>query len=694
MWFEFYVAAALCVLALYGVGVVLMRALNMSWTIAVCAAPVASVALYASIPVALDALGIGCSLLTVVLPSLAVATLAYVSLAPWRRRRAPLDVAPLAPVRIRNRTLSFNKVALVCYLVPACVVALALFVGTLPQPNVVNCQYDNQTHINAVRAFLDTGRWSTLKVGSFLSSALNAQPYHSVGGSFYPAAWHDLVAITCLCANTSVPIATNAVVLALTTTAHPLGMYLLVRALFPTERRTILAGALLTSGIATWPWIYLVKGPRYPNLLGLVLMASVLAVVIWAIESRSLRKFLPSFCVFCLLSMVALAIAHPNTLFSAYVVLACYGGHVVWRATTELPAPKRAVLRVVYTSAIAGPWILLYRLPMFTQVLGYRWGEHAGLPKTLFSLVAFTFSLAVIQLAPAFVCWLGAGICLRRKEVWIVLPLAFFCVCFVATRMGWEDVKYWLAGMWYQSPDRFAALISMWAIPLGSVGLASCLEWVCAHVGKRLGAHALASAQTTSYKVATIALALFCSLNYAPMLVALPRGVNAGFAFGRMRSLFERIVGTIQEHMYSPKEMEFVDKVVATIPPGALVLNQPNDGSMYAYGANRLNTYFRSTRSDSAQTDTAKTIRLHLNKLATRQDVQDAVRSTGAEYLLLLDKGVPLNRATKTQWMKQYRSEDVWKKWQGINAVDDNTPGFEIVLAEDDDLRLYKIVAP
>ena len=694
MWFEFYFATMMCVIMLYGVGLIMLKALNFSWTVATCAAPVVSMAFFASMPVVLDALDIRCSLLTVMAPSLAICAFAYLVLLPWRKGRAPLDVAPLAPVRMRSQTFSFNGFALVCYLIPACIVALVLFVGTLPQPNIVNCQYDNQTHINAVRAFLDTGRWSTLKVGSFLSSALNAQPYHSVGGSFYPAAWHDLVAMTCLCANTSVPVATNAVVLALTTTVHPLGMYLLVRALFPTERRTILAGALLTSSIATWPWIYLVKGPRYPNLLGLVLMTSVLAVIIWVIESHSLRKFLLSFCVFCLLSAVALAIAHPNTLFSAYVILACYVGHVVWRATAGLSSPRRFAIHVVYTAAIVGFWILLYRLPMFTQILGYHWGEHTKLPKTLFSLVAFTFSLAVIQIAPAFVCWLGAGICLRRKNVWIVLPLVFFCVCFVATRMGWEDIKYWLAGMWYQSPDRFAALISMWAIPLGSVGLTSCLEWMCARIGKRLSAQTLASAQKTSYRVATVALALFCALNYAPMLVTLPRGVNVGFAFGRMRSLFERIVGTIQEHMYSPKEMEFVDKVVATIPPDALVLNQPNDGSMYAYGANRLNTYFRSTRSDSAQTDVAKRIRLHLNKLTTRQDVQEAVKSTGAEYLLLLDKGVPLNESTKTQWMKQYRSEDVWKRWQGINAVDDNTPGFEIVLAQDDDLRLYRIVMP
>ena len=107
---------------------------------------------------------------------------------------------------------------------------------------------------------------------------------------------------------------------------------------------------------------------------------------------------------------------------------------------------------------------------------------------------------------------------------------------------------------------------------------------------------------------------------------------------------------------------------------------------MFAYGLDGLNTYFRSAGSQDYAA-TADTIRQGIDKIATDEDVQNAVASTGAEYLMLLDQGVPYDEGT---WLTTYH-EHYLPLWAGLNNVTDETPGLKLVLSEGDDMRLYKI---
>ena len=100
-----------------------------------------------------------------------------------------------------------------------------------------------------------------------------------------------------------------------------------------------------------------------------------------------------------------------------------------------------------------------------------------------------------------------------------------------------------------------------------------------------------------------------------------------------------------------------------------------------------MNTYFRSAGT-FGYSDTAETIRPRADKIATDKDVQDAVKSTGAEYLILLDQGVAYEDG---KWLSTYYDSYV-PFWDGLNKVTDETPGYELILA-DGDMRLYKITA-
>lgn len=153
-----------------------------------------------------------------------------------------------------------------------------------------------------------------------------------------------------------------------------------------------------------------------------------------------------------------------------------------------------------------------------------------------------------------------------------------------------------------------------------------------------------------------------------------------------MTKSIEDCYDTSVEQVYSEDEKRFVEKVLSIIPKDSLVINQPCDGSVFAYGVNGLNTYFRSTSSDDLPED-AFNIQKGLAQIAGNSAVQDAVERSGAEYVLLLDQGVPFEEGT---WLVQTNDRQ-FHYWDGINNITDDTPGLEPVLAEGD-MRLYKIV--
>ena len=86
-------------------------------------------------------------------------------------------------------------------------------------------------------------------------------------------------------------------------------------------------------------------------------------------------------------------------------------------------------------------------------------------------------------------------------------------------------------------------------------------------------------------------------------------------------------------------------------------------------------------------TKDSEIIRKEMDEIADNENVQNAVKAVGAQYVLLLDQGVPWEDGV---WMSEYH-EGAVQNWNGLNGITDDTPGFEVVLA-DGDMRLYKIV--
>ena len=143
---------------------------------------------------------------------------------------------------------------------------------------------------------------------------------------------------------------------------------------------------------------------------------------------------------------------------------------------------------------------------------------------------------------------------------------------------------------------------------------------------------------------------------------------------------FGKFYNQQRESSYSARERAFVERVHQIVGDD-LILNNPEDGSIMAYQIDGLNVYYK-TKIYGEETEESYSIRTTLNSIATNSETKDAVKRTGAKYVIKLE----LQPDDQVPSIPHYKGA-----LQGFELTD-NTPGFEVVLAEGP-YRLYRITA-
>ena len=675
MWFEFVQALAVALVVLYGPGYLFFRGIRLSRILAVCCAPLYTTCLYAGIAIAFDKLGIPCNPLTVVGPATVLAALIYAISRLRKGAGKYVELSHVPPLELAHRTrgartIPFDLVVPALFVLAATLVCILVFLRILPGANAFAPRYDNQAHLNFARAFLDSGTWSSLSAGAFLDSSDNAIS-RAVGEGFYPSAWTCHVVLVCMTTGVDLMVAINAVIAATASIVFPLGMYAFFRALLPHRRRAVALGVIAITGFANWPWHYILTGPLYPNQFGISIQFAAMAALIVYLECKALKQHLVSFAAFSVVSFLALALAHPTTIFSAYVFMACYGAH---RIVSTYRGRRRYALLAGYVGCVVAFWVLCYHLPMLGSVIGYVELEQTGLEEALVDLVGMRFAFTEAQVGIVLCALTGCVAAIRQRDRrWLLLPVAFFAIGYIATRIDWWFAKHWIAALWYSDRRRMAINMTLYLMPIVAIGLDALLP-----------RQADRSIHMRATHLRTAAACALVALVYVPCI---PVPLLNTYLQSPLSMASERLENRYRETIYAPDEVAFVNRACEVIPKDALVINAPGDGSMWAYGVNGLNTYYRGIDCGGLTND-ADVIRLHLAEYATEPSVREAVHNTGASYVLLLDKGVAHEDGS---WIYQF-GEDQMSEWAGINALDDDTPGFETVLAEGDEMRLYRIV--
>lgn len=654
MWSSFFICFLFASLLLYLPGLIGSRLAGFSNTVSLAAAPFLSSFALAVSSFLFRALGItGCwwGLILVSVVFLVGAS----CLVGFLCRKGGVLLS-------RDSSLEVDWKICFLYLAISLIVSGLFFVKTLDGAGSIYQENDNIFHLTTVRDFVDSGIYC-------LSSPLS-----------YPALWHTLTSLVSSFCGGNVPVAVNAVNLTLVSVVCPLSIMALLMVIFE-DRKVVIAGSVCSLAVAGFPWGFLLFGPLYPNLLGYSLLLGVAAVFILALKtgsSVSRRGLLVLF----LLGCFALLLAHPNAVFVGVVLLSPYCVSRIMGSGVRLgrlgARASGVVLSALFVVVVLLVWTALYLSPFFSGVVSFKWPSYLDAGQAFCNLVTLSYTKASVpQLALSVLVFFGIfALIAKKKNRWLICSYLLFASLWFACATSDGFLRHFLAGFWYTDEFRVAAAMSIVATLLSSVGLASFVDGLAKLLNVEKSP--LPAGFTAAAFVAVAILVFLPSHN-------VPKGSYVTTGFGQVSSMLNggNSLAT-NEVALDSEEISFANKVREVVGDSKL-FNVPYDGSAYLYAISDLNVENRAWYGYKDDSSTDSIIRNGLDSLSSNQEVRDAVKVEGIRYLILLDDemGDGIGGVFEAGYVPD--------QWSHVLSVDENTPGFRLVMAEDD-MRLFEII--
>ena len=678
MWLSFYVTILVTLLFLGVPGYLLGRTLGLPRMTALLAAAPLGMAVICLMGQALSMTGVPATPAAMVgAPS---ALLLVAALLRTRFQPAQPDGAP-----------AVHPALVAVFLVAGIVAGYVFLAGILPSPNAFHQDYDSVHHINSIRAMMDSLSMSPLDGSSYSTESDALVAVQSTG--YYPSGWHVLCATAALATNVSVTSAINAVNLALMAVVYPLSMLLLLSTVFPGRTRVVAFGAVASLTLTIFPWGICNWGPVYPNIAAFAMLPAICALFMRAFDQGERRRATVDHLIAWALATGGAVLLHPNVVFSMAVFLAPW---IVWRlasSTLHLRLGSRLslgprVLAVAFAIFCVAAWVGATKIPAFADLVSYHWDSFADGDGAITNALHLSYMRGMWpapdaeQLFPAAILLVGGVLLVSRRDTrWVVVPyvIAAFMV-YVACGSTDDAFRSVLIGFWYSDPYRIGSLATIFSVPLISYGLDAVAEGACRLV--RL-------TPCRSWRMLPVALGLIVAAAYVPLALFYPGQARNGYSSekGSPWDIYQSYAYRAYSHdaPLTYRETDFMESVHHLVG-NELVINQPFDGSVFGYGVTGLRCYYRyfSGFGGSDETWQSRVICQRLYNIANDPQVQEAVESVGARYVLVMS----------TDERKSTFVKDTYdaSKWRGINYITDDTPGFELVL-EESGYKLYRITA-
>ena len=686
------VALVMCVVLL-APGFLTFRAFGMPRTWAAVCAPLASLSLIAIMGEAMALVGVPSSA-----PLVAAVLL------------VPTGAAALV-AHGRVPSLSLGRIepwVPLVYLVIGAALGYNLFLTRLGSPDALFQAYDVTQHLNLIQSMADSGRLSSLGTNFYLSAADAAiDPINSSG--FYPAAWHSLCALVVMITGASVPLVINVSMYVFACLAYPLAVLALVGVLFPGRRGMQLCGALVSLAFVAFPWNLLAFGPIYANVAGFALMPVAMALFVHLLaDDLSVSERVRTL-VTLLGCVVGMALCHPNTVFTCVAALTPYCVSRICSAcgSKGWGIARKLALSALFCLFVAAFWLLCFNLPALQETVRHFWKPHSWLFQQLVNTLTLIYNYGFnSEIAAQLV--LGALVVIGFVKAlntpgrrWLAASYAVVCYIVLIGATHEDEYRQILAGFWYTDPMRLAAIAAICATPLATMGI----KWVYDLAVRLVSAYNAPRKRPARTPVIAGAVgALFLLLNFMPEL-SLPglhhvytleeqtKYENVEFrdwpksvhtTYGDYREVVEDVYS--YKSPLSVQEQQVLDEVKELVPDGALIVNNPMDGSFLAYGADGLRLYYRNFIGvgSASETEDSRYIRLRLCFYDSDPRVREAVEAVDAQYVLVMQDG-EFNSAF-INLRGDYNDAD----FAGITSITDDTPGFSVVKRQAG-LVLYKI---
>ena len=638
-------------------GFLLLRAAIKNNTVAFCASPAISIALYSLEALIFHYARIGCPWVTLFIPLLLVGILAF-ALSAYLDRRSGVEVPhALASLELRPSFLGLYVIVGILVYGYVCHV-------TISDPTLFFQEYDNTLHLGKIQGFLESGDWSSM----------------SGNGGFYPSAWHLVAALVVGCSGVEPVVASNATTLLFIVCVLPMGMFLLLSVVFK-EKGVVFFGAVSCFAFVAFPWTLLVWGPQYPNLASLCAVPSVAALFFAAFYAGVSKRTRLWLLAFFWVGLIAVTLLHTSNLFLFVIFLVPFA---VSKVVAAIPGAKgkarylRYLLCVAIIFGACAFWVLMYLMPFMRSIVAHVWGPFTTLPQAIVNVLILCYKNTLPQPILGLIVVLGVIVLLvHRKDRWLIVSYLIACVFYIISATTESLPKHLLTGFWYTDQYRLGANAALIAIPFAAVGM-NCIAGALAGFISKKRCKEGGSFSIRACRM--VLLALFAAVIFYPTY-SIPGILQIPSAFGDIKGTYTLFHDMDGENYLDAEELEFADRVKEIVDPSAVIVNVPDDGSAFLYGLNGLNTYYRTFNPSMSKDAVDRGMRLGLNEIAEDESVRDFVQASNIKYVLQLD-------ADEEGPMYVVYNREIWK---GIMDIDEETPGFKLIL-EDGNKRLYEIL--
>ena len=724
MWRQFALAVAVVLALCYVPGYLFSRALGTKRTISLVVAPLISVCLIGFSGIAIYPLG-----LRGVLPLLGgvclfILVAAGLSYLVGKVRSTQQNQSDTN----HGEKDSLNGVFLLITAVISTAIFFVIFHKAIRNPSWFLQSADNYAHLAYITRSVQSGIYSMLHAAFYTGARPELQnPFFDEG--FYPNALHSLAAITTVITGLNEALSENVVWFVFVAVIYPVG----ICALLQTLGKKNLVSSVLTSFVVfaqlAFPLRMVTVHAVFPNVMGFC--AVPIAVVLFILtlngavtdENNSVDaqvktvSFVNSkLILLCMMGILGLAMMHPSADFFWAVcvlpyVLCSFLPRLAKFLQDKFTLSKAkgivllVVLEVVMIGLAVGIWVFLLNTSFLAPTVNFVWEIYVkplAAAQTVFNF-GLLMNMPQVLFATAF--WIGFVSCiLNRNRRWLTLAFLMTAVIYVASLSEILPIKKFFSGFWYTDPERTAAMVTIAAVPIAIVGMETAITLLfdlIKYVIKTVKEKANKGNQTNSENIACgvsangnhtvckpcvfiknsgilmciVAVLWGCALLSPWDLASLPRRERSELRWGIiwLNEVFEPREWTT----YKTSEDEFVRKALQIVGDD-LVINNPYDGSLVLNSLYGMNIFYRE-KVEAEELPQSAIIRTRLNEVATNPEVQQAVRETGARYVLRLDLENPALLGNQSYF------------FSGLQITDED-PGFEIVLQEGP-YRLYRITA-
>ena len=724
MWRQFALAVAVTLSLCYVPGYLFSRALGIKRAISFVVAPLISVCLIGFSGIAIYPLGLrGVTPLLggVGLFILIAAGLSYLiqKVRPTQQNQSDTN---------DDEKNSLNGAFLLITAVISTAIFFVIFHKAIRNPSWFLQSADNYAHLAYITRSVQSGIYSTLHAAFYTGARPELQtPFFDEG--FYPTLFHSFAAVTAAITGLNEVLTENVVWFVFVAVIYPVGVCALLQVIGKKNITFSLLTAFVAFAQLAFPIRMVTVHAVFPNVAGFCLVPTVVAVFILSFNeeisckevcssTHSVQKIsvnVHTLCL-CFMGIIALALVHPSADFLwAIFVLPFVLCNLLPRFVEylskkfDLTKPKKIILLIclecVILGSAIGMWNIVLNSSFMAPTVNFLWEIYVDPIKSVLSVLNFGLLMNMPQVLFAVAFWLGFVSCLLNKNSrWLILVFFMTAVIYVASLSDVLPIKRFFSGFWYTDPERTAAMVAIAAVPIAIIGMETTITFVfdlIKHVIKTVKEKGNKGEKTSSENITCgisvdetqptcrpcmfikssgvlmciVALLWSCALLSPWDLASLPRKERSEIRYGIiwLNEVFEP-----RDHTtYKADEDKFVKKALQIVG-NDLVVNNPYDGSLVLNSLYGMNIFYRA-KVEAEELPQSTIIRTKLNEVASNPEVQQAVRETGARYVLLLDLENPALLGNQSSY------------FPGLQ-ITDKDPGFEVVLREGP-YRLYKITA-